>query len=350
MNHNRKTSLFEEDISLAAKQEFIDWEGLRGKTIFITGATGLIGHTLLHVLAEADRTRGLTIKVLALVRDWETAAERFQTVIDQGLHITLIEGTVESMPSIDGDIDYIVHGASRTQSGEFINQPVEVIDTAILGTKALLELAKEKQVSGFVYLSSMEVYGFPEKGHKVTEEETGIFSPMNVRNAYPISKLLCESMCSAYHREYNVPVRILRLTQTFGPGIRAGDSRVFAYFIECARKKNDIVLKTKGETERSYLYSVDAATAILTLLTRGEDGGVYNAADDMTYDSILGMAETVAAISGIRVICMKDDGSGELLSTVFMRLDTSRLKGIGWNLILNGDMATLIKKTLERDV
>lgn len=348
LNHNRNANIFEEDISLAAKQEVIDWEVLRGKTILITGATGLIGYTLLRVLAEADITRGLNVNVLALVRDRDAARERFKSVFGQGLRISMVEGTVECMPSIDGCIDYIVHGASKTQSSEFVKEPVEVIDTAILGTKKLLELAREKQVSSFVYLSSMEVYGFPEKGHKVTEEEIGAFSPMEIRNVYPISKLLCESMCVAYHKEYGVPVRILRLTQTFGPGIRSGDARVFAYFIECARDGKDIVLKTKGETERSYLYSADAATAILTLLTCGEAGGVYNAADESTYCSIKEMACLVAEQNGIGVqLETQDREESGYPETIYMDLDTTRLKALGWNACSGGGIEMMYRKCVE---
>ena len=76
-----------------------------------------------------------------------------------------------------------------------------------------------------------------------------------------------------------MPTRIVRLTQTFGTGVSYNDGRVFAEFARCVIEQRDIILKTKGETKRSYLYTADAVTAILTVLLNGETGAAYNAAN-----------------------------------------------------------------------
>ena len=123
------------------------------------------------------------------------------------------------------EIHYVIHGASQTASRSFVDRAVETLKTALEGTIKLLELAKEKKVGGFVYLSSMEVYGQPPKGHKVTENEAGAFSPLNLRNSYPIGKIASESLCIAYAEEYGVPCKIARLTQTFGKGVSYNDKR-----------------------------------------------------------------------------------------------------------------------------
>lgn len=321
-------NILESDLESVCTAQFIPWDELRGKTFFITGATGLIGNTLIRALLYASRERMLDLHVAALVRDEERARERFGPAADE---MTLIVGTVEELPEIDIPIDYIVHGASRTASKAFVSQPVETIITAVRGTENILELARRKRVSGMAYLSSMEMYGFPEKGHKVTEAEAGAFSPLGLRNSYPISKLLCENLCCGYASEYKVPAKILRLTQTFGPGVNYNDGRIFAEFGRCVLEKRDIVLKTKGETERSYLYTADAATAILTVLLKGEAGQAYNAADESTYCSIAEMARKVACMGSIQVrFDLQNNEKQGYLDTLYMDLDTTRLKSLGW--------------------
>ena len=321
---------FIEDMEYISNAEFIPWDKLKNKMILITGATGLIGYTLVNSLVYANKKHGLNLKILALIRDMDRARERFMD-IDSDTALEYVIGTVEKLPEITEKVDYIVHGASQTASKAFVNEPVETIMTALKGTENILELAKAKNVSGMVYLSSMEVYGHPEKGHKVTEDEIGTLSPLDIRNSYPISKIQCESLCFAYAKEYGVPAMSVRLTQTFGPGVNYNDGRVFAEFARCVIEKRDIVLKTKGETERSYLYTADAATAILTVLLKGEPGQAYNAANEDTYCSIAQMAEMVAKQGGIKVrYDIQDEAGNGYPKALYMDLDTGRLKRLGW--------------------
>ena len=276
--------IIREDIESVLAAEFIPWKKLQDATILITGATGLIGTSFIKALDYANTVKKLNIKVLALVRNETKAAERFADIIPHGM-VRFIVGNVESLPAVEEKIDYILHAASQTASKEFVQHAVETIETSVLGTFNLLKLAKENQCKGFVYLSSMEVYGYPEKGHKVMEDESCALAPLDIRNSYPVGKVMSEAMCCAYAQEYNVPAMICRLTQTFGPGVHYNDNRIFAYFGRCVKEKKNIVLKTKGETERCYLYTADAVTAILTVMLKGEPGQAYNVADESTYCS-----------------------------------------------------------------
>ena len=323
-------NIIKEDIRLVADAVFIDWDKLRGKTILVTGATGLIGASFIKSLNFVNKERNLGLKIVGLVRDREKAKKRFEEIDSDGM-ISFVVGNVEDLPEITGPVDYILHGASQTASKEFVQHAVETINTSVLGTFNLLKMAKEKNVKGFVYLSSMEVYGYPEKGHKVFEDEIGAMSPLDLRNSYPIAKMVSESMTCAYAAEYGVPAMICRLTQTFGPGVNYNDNRIFAYFGRCVNEKKNIVLKTKGTTERCYLYKTDAVTAILTIMLNGEPGHAYNAADESTYCSIAEMAEMIAADAGIEVeYDIQDEAANGFPQTLYMNLDTTALKELGW--------------------
>lgn len=305
----------------------IDWNELKSSTILVTGATGLIGSSLLNALADVNRDRDLHIKLIGLVRDEKKAEKKLDK------DIVIIKRLLDSDMDIEVPIDYIIHTANPTSSSYFVNSPVETIKTTVNGTINVLELAKRKKVKSFVYLSSMEVYGHPKRGHLVTENEVDGFDTMMTRNCYPQSKQTSEMLCKAYQSEYGLPTKVVRLTQTFGPGVEYNDGRVFAEFMRCAVEGKDIVLHTSGNTERCYLYIADAVTAILTVLTRGEPGQAYTAANIKTYCSIKEMAHLVAkeiAHGKIDVKIITDNINRGYAQELYMKLDTTKLENLGW--------------------
>ncbi len=336
------SKILEEDFEQIYSTKSIDWQILTNKRILITGATGLIGSNLVNALLYANEVYKTNINIVALVRDIEKAKKRF--ISDKNLEI--LTGSIEKPIDYAQNVDYIVHAASPTSSKYFITNPVETIKSSITGTTNLLDFAKEKNVTGFVFLSSMEVYGKPERGEIVTEEKVAGFDPYNVRNCYPISKKLCESLCRSYFSEYNVPTKVIRLTQTFGPGVEYGDGRIFAEFMRCVIEKRDIILKTKGETERCYLYTADAITSILTVLLKGKPGEFYNAANPETYCAIAQMAGLIAqeiAQNKIKVqYILEDITKLGYANTLYMNLNTTKLQQLGWT------PKTKLKQMFER--
>jgi nucleoside-diphosphate-sugar epimerase len=313
--------------------ESVDWKALDHSTVLVTGATGLIGSTLIYGLMEYNESGKGNIKVLALVRNRDKAQKLFSSYIAKGW-LGLVSGDIVEPLAVEEDIDYILHGASETASRSFVEKPVETIMTAFVGTRNVLELAREKKVKSMVYMSSMEVYGTPTDDKPLTEERMGYLNPLSVRSSYSESKQMVENLCVSYCSEYKVPVKIVRLTQTFGPGVTAEDSRVFAEFAKCAVAGKDIRLQTKGETQRMYLYTADAATALLTVLTGGNNGEAYNAANTDTYCSIKDMAEMVAREFGNGkcqvVFAIPDTPNASYNPVQHIFLDTTRLEQLGW--------------------
>lgn len=330
-----ENKIFKEDLEYITSACFIDWQKFDNKTMFVTGATGLIGYTLVSTLLYRNLKYKSNIKIIALVRNITKAKEKFAKQLKQNLNLKFVIGDVENLPQIDDEIDFIIHGANPTASNYFVDNPVETIKTAVRGTNNILNLAKEKNISGLVYLSSMEVYGAPPTDDLIDESQGTTIDTMSVRSCYPEAKRLCEALCASYADEYKVPAKVIRLAQTFGPGIDKNDNRVFAEFLRCAMQKQNIVLQTEGTSKRCYLYTADAVTAILTVLLNGKIGEAYNAANKNTYCSIMEMAQLVAhelANDEIKVVIkINENSKRKFLSPHKLNLDVSKLEGLGWN-------------------
>ena len=139
-------------------------------------------------------------------------------------------------------------------------------------------------------------------------------------------------MCCAYAAQYQIPAKIIRLTQTFGPGIDYMDGRIFAEFARCAKEKRNIVLLTQGQTERCYLYTADAVSAILVVLLDGVTGQAYTAANAGTYCSILQMAKNFADENNIQVVIKPlDVNKLGYADTLYMKLNTEKIEKLGWH-------------------
>ena len=270
--------------------------------------------------------------MFALVRDLEKAKKHLG---EESNRLRFIEGDVRTK-NVEGiEVDYIIHTASPTASKYFVESPADTILSIVEGTKNMLEFARSQNLKRFIYLSTMEVYGAPETDEIIDEMHSTNLNTMEVRSCYPESKRLCENMCVAYMKQYGIPVNVLRLTQTFGPGVQLNDGRVFAYFAKCVLDKTDIVLKTKGETKRSYLHIDDAISAIKYVMEYANAGEVYNVANENTYCSIFEMASMVAekiAQGEIKVVIEEQPNAASgFAPTLRMNLDTTKLKKLGWN-------------------
>lgn len=315
-----------------------DFSFLNGKSVLVTGASGLLGSQLCLYFLYLNEKNRAKIKVLALARNLEKAEKNFGSdfsnpgirfVKDDVLNINKIEESLASEK-----IDFVIHGASITSSKEFISRAVETIDTAVNGTMNLLRLAKSKKAEGFVYLSSMEAFGITDGNGEVRENDLGYIDISSPRSSYMESKRMCENLCACFAAEYNLNVKTVRLTQTFGPGISYEDTRVAAYFSRCVIENKDIVLKTEGKTKRPVLYTRDALSAILTVLKNGKKGDVYTAANPETFFTIKETAEMIVQkISGGKIkLLFEINNPAEYAPNLNLNLNLNvdKLSAIGW--------------------
>lgn len=298
---------------------------LANASFLITGATGLIGTSLIRCLLALDKG----IRIIAPVRNKEKAMAMFGDVFDR------VEWMECDLASCDydqvGKVDYVIHCAAPTSSKFFVDSPVETIRVIYEATATLLNFAYRQSIKGFVYLSSLEVYGSGLPDIKITEDMQGYWDVMNIRSSYPVAKRAVENLCCAYASEYGVPVKIARLTQTTGSGMVKDDNRVVAQFARLAAKGEDIVLHTTGESARPYCYTTDCISALLYILLKGKNGEAYNVANDSTYISARGMAEFLRDNfnPAIDVRVELNDNMGYAPASK-LNLSTEKLRALGW--------------------
>lgn len=316
-------SIFEEDIKNIIND--FDMSVFDGKTILVTGATGLIGKLCVKSLLNS----GYNTQVIALVRDEEKA----KNIFGESKRLTYLVQDINQRINTTRQVDYIIHAASTTSSKDFVEKPVETIYTAINGSRNVLEFAKNKRLEGMVYLSSLEIYGVNEK-ENIKERDYGYIDILNSRSSYSESKKMVETMCISYGTEYGVPVKIARLAQTFGAGVSISDNRVFAQFAKAIINKENIILHTKGETKRNYCYTTDAVRGIFTILTKGENNNAYNVANENSYCSISEMAHLLEN-EYTKVEYKIDEVNRGYNPTVKIALNTEKLNALGWEAKVN---------------
>ena len=310
---------------------------LEGKTLLVTGATGLIGSLVVKSCLWFNKNHRGKIKVIGIIRNEEKARNLFADFYeDPYFQIVQADLSVIGSINISDEVDYVIHTASVTTSRLFVEQPVETIELSYSGTKNILEFCRRKKCKGIVYLSSMEMYGKTNPDlPKVTENDLGYIDVLNVRSSYSEGKRMSECLCASYADEYNVPVRIARLAQTFGAGVMPEDNRVYAQFARSVIKGEDIVLHTKGESYGNYCYTTDVIRAISLLLLKGESGQAYNICNEETTTTIAGMAEMVAREFGRSQVKVVFDipQSSKIYGyapDVKLRLCAEKIKQLGW--------------------
>ena len=327
-------------------EEFVRSFGLSaqlGHTIFlITGGTGLIGSTLIHCLLALNRN----IRIVAPVRCKAKAQDMYES--EEHTHIHFIECDLSSFDYSEiGEVDFIVHCAAPTSSKFFVEKPVETFNTIVNCTQVLLEYVRCFPVKGFVYLSSLEVYGtILDDLNFVTEEVQGYLDPMATRSSYPMAKRAAENLCALYATEYNLNIMVARLTQTTGVNVSSTDNRVITQFCRLVSQGQNIILHTQGRAARPYCYTTDCVSAILYILLKGEKGNAYNIANADTYISARGLAELLRDNfnPNISVEFRLNDNMGYAPETK-LRLSTAKLQELGWS--PQNDLKTILSKLIS---
>lgn len=324
---NKRNKLYQEDLTCVCEERFLSL--LKDRSIFITGATGLLGVHLIDSLQLFNK-RGANIKIYAVGRSRERAFARLGEYFDSPL-FNFIEQDVQS-PFLDGlQVDFIICAASNTHPKAYSLYPVETMMTNIKGVENALNLAKASKAT-ILFLSSVEIYGTSIDNKAFCENMNGSLNLSTSRSCYTESKRAGEALCQSYIAEYQAKVKIARLCRVFGPTMLLSDTKASSQFILNAVRDNDIILKSDGKQEYSYIYSTDAVRALLYILLYGENGVPYNVSNEECNVRLKQFAQICANYVKKDVIFDKPDEiekKGYSIATSAL-LDNSKIKELGW--------------------
>ncbi len=214
---------------------------------------------------------------------------------------------IEPLQLIEGKIDWIFHLASRASPKDYQEYPVETALANSVGTNRMIQLALDKNAK-LLFTSTSEAYGEP-KEHPQKESYWGNVNPVGIRSCYDESKRFGEALLMAYHREYNVDIKIVRIFNTYGPRMRIDDGRVIPNFITQALKNEPITIYGDGKQTRSFCYVDDLIEGLIKMMNSKEIGP-KNIGNPKEY-SVLDAAELIKKLtkskSEIRFMALPED-------------------------------------------
>lgn len=318
-----------EDVRRVASYD-LPWEKLRGKTILITGGTGLIGSFLIDVLAGAK----LDCTILLLGRSEEKAKARFAEYWNEGwMRFIKWDAASTTLPIVEGSVDFVLHLASNTHPVAYATDPIGTIATNVITLNNFLALASEKNVSRFLFASSNEIYGENRGDVELFDEKyCGYIDCNTLRAGYPESKRCGEALCQAYIKQKGLDCVIARLTRTYGPTILPTDTKAISQFFNNALKGDDIVLKSDGKQYYSYQYVADSVSGLLTVFLKGGAGEAYNIADESGDITLCDLAKLIAEQASRKVVFEVPNAveSAGFSKATKARLCGAKLINLGW--------------------
>ena len=176
------------------------------------------------------------------------------------------------------------------------------------------------------------MYGQKPGSDPFAEGDFGFLDILHERAGYPSSKRAGESLCVAYGMQHNIDSVIVRPGHIYGPSIRDSDQRASAQFTRKAIAGEDVVLKSKGTQLRSYCYSLDCASAIITVLLEGERAHAYNISNPNSICTISDIAEQIASAGNVKLAYEDATDSSQVVNSLMQNasLDSSKLEQLGW--------------------
>lgn len=318
--------------SYVTRYESLFKNELKGKTLCISGAAGLIGSYIVDLCMMANERCCSGIRVWAWDKDAELLKARFGSLDSALLHAEQRNVNTDELPDVAAD--FVIHAASNTSPLDYGAKPVDTIRTNTLGTDRMIELSL-RCGARFLCCSSVEMYGLNQGDtDEFHEDYSGYVNANTVRAGYPTAKRLSEALCNAYRSEHPTwEFCTARIGRIYGPTVIPGDAKAPSQFINNAVRGEDIVLKSAGTQQFSYGYVGDCAMAMLFILLRGEAGEAYNIADPASAVSLRAFAEAAAHSAGRKVVAGEFSAAERAgyskVTKATMCMD--KLLGLGWS-------------------
>ena len=241
-----------------------------GKTVLLVGSSGFLGgwfYDCLHDLNANKLDNPCRIISMDNNSPWseQTTSYRTHNITDPLSDLSL------------GKVDFIINCAGIASPEKYQQLPLETMDVSYLGTKNVLELARESGTESILLFSSSEVYGTPiAEAIPTSEDYVGCIPTRGNRSCYDIGKQLLETLAYIYFNKHNSPVKTVRPFNLYGPYMGTNDNRVLSNFMNNFIDGEPFKIYGDGKQTRTFCYAADGIAFFLKILLNGENGNVYN--------------------------------------------------------------------------
>lgn len=257
--------------------------------ILIAGGAGFLGSHLCDLFWNRD------FEVICVDNLVTGNARNIQHLVNQDRFTYLHHDIIQAL-EVDQDLDYVLNFASPASPPDYYRLPIQTMLVGSTGTHNMLELAKEKSAV-FMMASTSEIYGDPQVSPQL-EDYWGNVNPVGPRSVYDEAKRFSEAMTMAYHREFSLNTRLLRIFNVYGPRMRPKDGRAIPNFIDQALNGESITIYGDGSQTRSFCYYQDEVEGIYRLLMSNLNIPInIGNPNELT---ILELAETIIELTGSR--------------------------------------------------
>lgn len=275
-----------------------DAKKLEGKTVVISGGSGFLGSYINKAIYELNKkVLKKKCKVIS-IDNYITGSDKnnfLEKIEDENFDFVYHDIRLPIL--IKEKVDYIIHAAGLASPYYYQKFPLETIESATVGAKNLLELARMKKVKGFFFFSSSEIYGDPDPKHVPTKEDyAGHVSSVGPRACYDESKRLTETLCLVYYQQFGVPIKVVRPFNVYGPGMKVKDYRVIPTFISKGITDKFLPVHGSGNQTRTFCYISDAITGFFKVLLSGRPGEVYNVGNEKPEITMLQLAKLLTKV------------------------------------------------------
>ena len=244
------------------------------KKILITGGTGFFGMNLVKTFKYLVENEDLKCEIFILSRNAKDVKVKNRELNNLPyLHFT--NHDISKPIILKNDIDFVIHCATSASKEINDNHFDEMSKTIINGTINILDFCVQKKAK-LLFISSGAVNGINESNTKINPTDYSPFNPLDGNYTYHLGKIFAENLCFNYSLKFNLEVKIARCFAFVGPFLPLNKHFAIGNFINSVLDKKQIIIKSKGASIRSYLYSADLVIWLLKTLVNGQNLKPYN--------------------------------------------------------------------------
>ncbi len=269
---------------------------MKGSSLLVTGGAGFLGYYFIQTIIGwndiSKKESNINLYILDnFSRGMPAWLEKFKS--KKNIKI-LNQSILDPLPEYLSNIDYIIHAASIASPIYYRKNPIATMDANVNGLRNILDLSisKFKDIKSILYFSTSEIYGDPPDDQIPTKESyRGNVSCTGPRACYDESKRYGETLCVNFASQFDLPVKIARPFNNYGPGLKITDGRALPDFARNIINKKNIVLLSDGSPTRTFCYVADSIIGYLKILILGKNGESYNIGTEKPEISMLELAQ-----------------------------------------------------------